>query len=161
MQVEQELGAKYAANFAYGFDGRSVVLEPGKSTRCRDWRGSIGRLLSNGLSIDIAIKALEDRGLARRLAQPNLIARSGQKASFLAGGEVPIPVAGDEGAGHRRLQEVRRRPRIHADRACGRPDLSWTSRPKFRRSTSRPPSHSATGISVPGFVVRRAQHRSI
>ena len=44
------------------------------------------------VSIDVTIKALEDRGVARRLAEPNLIARSGQKASFLAGGEVPIPV---------------------------------------------------------------------
>ncbi|HET7410245.1 MAG TPA: hypothetical protein VFJ13_08580, partial [Paracoccaceae bacterium] len=49
------------------------------------------------LSIDGAIEALEDRGVARRLAEPNLIARSGETASFLAGGEVPIPVVGEEG----------------------------------------------------------------
>jgi pilus assembly protein CpaC len=34
--------------------------------------------------------------LARRLAEPNLIALSGEKASFLAGGEVPIPVAAED-----------------------------------------------------------------
>jgi pilus assembly protein CpaC len=43
------------------------------------------------------VQALEGKGLARRLAEPNLIALSGEKASFLAGGEVPIPVAEEDG----------------------------------------------------------------
>lgn len=38
------------------------------------------------------VNALRENGLARTLAEPNLIAISGQTASFLAGGEVPIPV---------------------------------------------------------------------
>jgi len=42
------------------------------------------------LSIDVAINALEERGLIRSLAQPNLVALSGDTASFLAGGEFPI-----------------------------------------------------------------------
>jgi pilus assembly protein CpaC len=54
----------------------------------------IGRVLSSGVQADVLIRALEDRGLVRRLAEPNLIALSGEKASFLAGGEFPIPVAG-------------------------------------------------------------------
>jgi pilus assembly protein CpaC len=37
---------------------------------------------------------LEQRGLARSLAEPNLVALSGDTASFLAGGEYPIPVPG-------------------------------------------------------------------
>lgn len=48
---------------------------------------------ANGTTIDAAITALETRGLARRLAEPNLIALSGDSADFLAGGEFPIPVA--------------------------------------------------------------------
>lgn len=55
----------------------------------------IGRVLSSGVEADIIVQALEDRGLARRLAEPNLITMSGEKASFLAGGEFPIPVQGD------------------------------------------------------------------
>jgi pilus assembly protein CpaC len=39
------------------------------------------------------INALRENDLARTLAEPNLVAISGQTASFLAGGEVPIPVA--------------------------------------------------------------------
>ncbi|HEV2559514.1 MAG TPA: type II and III secretion system protein family protein [Microvirga sp.] len=55
----------------------------------------IGRVLSSGIDADILVQALEERGLARRLAEPNLITMSGEKASFLAGGEFPIPVAAE------------------------------------------------------------------
>src|SRR5581483_6945235 len=39
------------------------------------------------------IKALQTRGLLQSLAEPNLVAESGKEASFLAGGEIPIPIA--------------------------------------------------------------------
>ena len=38
------------------------------------------------------IKALQTNGALRSLAEPNLIAMNGQEASFLAGGEFPIPI---------------------------------------------------------------------
>ncbi len=38
------------------------------------------------------LKALRTKGAFQSLAEPNLIAYNGQEASFLAGGEVPIPV---------------------------------------------------------------------
>ncbi len=47
--------------------------------------------------IDVVLNALETKGLARSLAEPNLVALSGDTASFLAGGEVPIPVSDEEG----------------------------------------------------------------
>ena len=43
--------------------------------------------------LDLFISALETKGLVRRLAEPNLIAMSGDRAEFLAGGEIPIPIA--------------------------------------------------------------------
>jgi len=46
-----------------------------------------------GLDIDATLNALESRGMAKTLAQPTLIALSGERASFLAGGEFPVPVA--------------------------------------------------------------------
>ena len=55
----------------------------------------VGQLLSGGVDADVIVKALEKRGLARRLAEPNLIAMSGDTASFLAGGEFPFPVQAD------------------------------------------------------------------
>ena len=59
---------------------------------------AIGRILSGSTTIDVALNALEQKGLARSLAEPNLVALSGDTASFLAGGEYPIPVAGSLGA---------------------------------------------------------------
>jgi len=53
----------------------------------------VGRILGSGVQVDVMIRALEERGVVRRLAEPNLIALSGDTASFLAGGEIPIPVA--------------------------------------------------------------------
>jgi len=43
-------------------------------------------------NIGAVVKALETRGLLQSLAEPNLIAYNGQKASFLAGGEFPVPI---------------------------------------------------------------------
>ena len=46
----------------------------------------------------VVVKALADRGLFQSLAEPNLVAESGKEASFLAGGEIPIPIAQGSGA---------------------------------------------------------------
>jgi hypothetical protein len=43
------------------------------------------------------IKALQTKGLFQSLAEPNLVAESGKEASFLAGGEFPIPIAQGSG----------------------------------------------------------------
>ena len=51
--------------------------------------------LSNRLQV--AVNALEEKGLARSLAEPNLVALSGDTANFLAGGEFPVPVPGSLG----------------------------------------------------------------
>jgi pilus assembly protein CpaC len=50
-------------------------------------------LLNERYDLGLLLKALQDRGLFQSLAEPNLVAESGQEASFLAGGEFPIPVA--------------------------------------------------------------------
>jgi len=47
----------------------------------------------NGLNLDARIEALEENGIIRTLAEPNLVAMSGETASFLAGGEFPVPVS--------------------------------------------------------------------
>jgi pilus assembly protein CpaC len=44
------------------------------------------------------VKALQSRGFFQSLAEPNLIAYNGQQASFLAGGEIPIPIVQGSGA---------------------------------------------------------------
>jgi pilus assembly protein CpaC len=48
---------------------------------------------AGGLEVGILLEALESKGVVRTLAEPNLIALSGQEAKFLAGGEYPVPVS--------------------------------------------------------------------
>jgi pilus assembly protein CpaC len=50
---------------------------------------------SGSTSINSRLQALEEKGFVRALAKPNLVAISGEKATFLAGGEFPYPVPQD------------------------------------------------------------------
>ncbi|RWC49599.1 MAG: type II and III secretion system protein family protein [Mesorhizobium sp.] len=153
-QASQDLGAKYSANFAYGLGGRDVSIDPG-TVPAAGTGEIIGRLLSNGVSIDIAIKALEERGLARRLAEPNLIARSGQTASFLAGGEFPIPVSEDNGkisVSYKKYGvSLDFTPTVLKDGL-----VSLDIAPEVS-SIDASASYNIGTISVPGFIVRRAR----
>ena len=49
-------------------------------------------LFSEKYDLGVMIKALQNRGLFQSLAEPNLVAESGKEASFLAGGEFPVPI---------------------------------------------------------------------
>ncbi|UVK36682.1 type II and III secretion system protein family protein [Mesorhizobium sp. AR10] len=153
-QAGQDLGAKYSANFAYGIGGRDITIDPGTVPGAGTGE-IIGKLLSNGVSIDIAIKALEERGLARRLAEPNLIARSGQTASFLAGGEFPIPVSEDNG----KISVTYKKYGVSLDftpTVLKDGLVSLDIAPEVS-SIDASASYNIGNISVPGFIVRRAR----
>lgn len=49
------------------------------------------------VQVGILLEALEAKGVTRMLAEPNLTALSGQSASFLAGGEYPVPTSDNNG----------------------------------------------------------------
>ncbi len=70
-----------------GFNTQATSLQGGATVNNIFGGGRIGSTSITGL-----ISALEDQGLVTILAEPNLTAVSGQKASFLAGGEFPVPV---------------------------------------------------------------------
>lgn len=56
---------------------------------------TLNAVLGGGIgaaALDVQIQALEEKGIIRTLAEPNLVSMSGETASFLAGGEFPIPV---------------------------------------------------------------------
>ncbi len=58
---------------------------------------SLSGSYNNGdVSINGIVDALEREGLVNVLAEPNLTALSGETASFLAGGEFPVPVGQDD-----------------------------------------------------------------
>jgi pilus assembly protein CpaC len=47
---------------------------------------------NSSAKLDVVLSALEEQNVIRKLAEPNLIAMSGETADFLAGGEYPVPV---------------------------------------------------------------------
>ena len=58
--------------------------------------GALNLLVMGGNSLGM-LRALQQQGALRSLAEPNLIAMDGQEASFLAGGEFPVPVVQSSG----------------------------------------------------------------
>lgn len=60
--------------------------------------GQVGFSIGAGpLQFNMLLEALENKGMVRTLAEPNLTALSGQSAKFLAGGEYPIPQVNQDG----------------------------------------------------------------
>jgi len=113
--------------------------------------GGIGSALLN-----TRIEALEDKGVVRTLAEPNLVAMSGETASFLAGGEIPIPVPtgenGQIGIEYRKFGvSLAFSPTVLDDEIINlkvAPEVSQLD-----------PSTSVTisEVSVPGMRIRRAK----
>ena len=102
----------------------------------------------------MAIKALEDRGVARLLAEPNLIARSGEKASFLAGGEFPIPISEDDN----KITVTYKKYGVSLDfKPTVLKDglISLDIEPEVS-SVDTSASYQVGNIAIPGFIVRRA-----
>lgn len=63
-----------------------VDSRPGAALAGAGWQSGTSQ-------VDAVLRALDQNGLIRTLAEPNLTAISGETANFLAGGEFPIPVA--------------------------------------------------------------------
>ena len=90
-------------DFAFGLaSGRPFTgVGGGAVTRLTDTTGSANALFggysSGSVNINTVVDALEREGLVSVLAEPNLTALSGETATFLAGGEFPIPVNNDNG----------------------------------------------------------------
>ena len=153
-QVGHELSTKIGASYVGPGGGVSFNSQP-KATTSTAISDIIAGFTSGGFSIDVAIKALEDRGVARRLAEPNLIARSGEMASFLAGGEFPIPVAADDNkvtvAYKKYGVSLDFTPTVLADGL-----ISLDIEPEVS-SIDASASYRVNDIAIPGFIVRRAK----
>jgi pilus assembly protein CpaC len=64
-----------------------------------DFGGVVLNNSSLSQNLNLALSALVQEGAAQVLAEPNIVAMSGQQASFLVGGEFPVPVAQGGGGG--------------------------------------------------------------
>jgi pilus assembly protein CpaC len=95
--VLKQFGINTTALFSVGkfaFDLANV--NPFTSPLISPFGGYAAGYSNGGDSVDVFIRAMERDGLLRTLAEPTLTAISGESANFLAGGEFPIPVGGDD-----------------------------------------------------------------
>lgn len=116
---------------------------------------AFGLLLNSGkLGVGADISLLEGNGLARVLAEPTLVAMSGQSASFLAGGELPIPVP--QGLGTTSIEYkqfgigLTVTPTVLSDSRIGLKVAPEASELDYANATS------FNGAAVPAITTRRA-----
>jgi pilus assembly protein CpaC len=76
--------------------GGGVTFQP-LLTRQNGVNNIIGNYSTNDVDVNTLIDLLAEDNLVSILAEPNLTALSGETASFLAGGEFPVPVPDDDG----------------------------------------------------------------
>ncbi|HLT02087.1 MAG TPA: type II and III secretion system protein family protein [Geminicoccaceae bacterium] len=100
--VLKEFGINWEAllqsgNFTFGLvSGRGVTNQAGQFLRAPRANSAFGSWSSGDDFVNAALDALAEEGLVNLLAEPNLTALSGETASFLAGGEFPIPIDSDD-----------------------------------------------------------------
>jgi pilus assembly protein CpaC len=100
--VIKEFGINWEAifqnsDFTFGLvTGRAVSDGVGNFLRSPTADSAFGSWQSGDDFVNTAIDALAEEGLVNVLAEPNLTALSGETASFLAGGEFPIPIDQDD-----------------------------------------------------------------
>ena len=146
-----------ATSNPYGLLGRALSDLSGVQV------GSIGSdpLNPKPNNVQGVMKALEKVGLVHTLAEPNMIAVSGETAKFLAGGEFPVPTGRDRdgnvtitfkkfGVGLSFTPVVMSENRISLQISTEVSELTNTGSFVLQGTTS-------TGLTVPALAVRRAE----
>jgi pilus assembly protein CpaC len=115
----------------------------------------VTQVLTLNQQFSLALSALEEKRKVRSLAEPTLTFLSGEKASFLAGGEVPIPVLGTQGQISITYHEFGIRLNLIAT-VTDDGKINMLVAPEV---SSVDPANAVTTnvVSVPGFKTRRMQ----
>jgi len=153
-----EAGRSALQDLGFGLtvtDGHSVFTSGSGLLGSTSPQGAVSvRSKIGTVSIDASLQALEEKGLVRTLARPNLVAVSGETASFLAGGEFPYPVP-------QGLNQVTLMFRTYGVKLNFVPIVQDNGliRMKVAPEVSQLDQANAiriNGISVPGLITRRA-----
>lgn len=114
-----------------------------------------GTVTTGGATISAMIDALERNNLFKLLAEPNLVAMSGEEAEFLAGGEFPVPIQAQDEQVSIQFKEfgvaVKFLPKVLSDsriRISVAPEIS---------ELSEIGAIEISGFSIPSLTTRRAK----
>lgn len=180
-QVTKQLGFNWeslvsAGSFTFGLANGRTFLVPNSTATAANAFGSLitraaapanasgipgalfGNLTTSRASVSGLIDALADQGLVTILAEPNLTTVSGQPASFLAGGEFPIPVTqGGATAGAITIEFKQFGVSLDfVPTVLSNDHISIKVRPEVSQLSNQG-SITTGGVTVPALTVRRAQ----
>jgi pilus assembly protein CpaC len=144
--------SKTGINLDNGMGGSS--LAPGAGSGGWDVLAYLPSLgTTNPFAIAAVLSILDDYRLSKIMAQPILVAMSGQQAEFLSGGELPLPQSGGAGAVSINFKEygilMSFVPTVLGGNIIDLVVYVEVSEPDFAVATN------ITGIEVPGFVTRK------
>ena len=139
-----DLDIRNLSGFVFG-SGRGPIPNQGQLTISTN---------AGATAIDLTLQALEEKGVLRTLARPNLVALSGEEATFLAGGEFPYPVSAED-------QQVTIAFRPFGVNLAFKPEVleGGLIRLKVAPEVSQLDDRQSvrlSGVTVPGLSVRRA-----
>jgi len=144
-----------ASSFVKGADSSSFASVGGYMPAPEGGYSFLGGYSRHGHSIQAMIDVLDREGLISILAEPNLTAVSGQTASFLAGGEFPVPVKQDNDTMSIEFKpfgvSLDFTPTVMADDR-----ISITVRPEISEIDVNS-SIVTDGLVIPGLSVRRVE----
>ena len=125
--IVKQMGVDLSASMNYGtavvnFNNSNPFTAYGRSLVSENGAQVVG--IAKGLpTVQATVRAMESAGVMRTLAEPNLTAISGESATFIAGGEFPVPAGYSCDPTHAcvyhldQLQEIRHFPELHPRRA--------------------------------------------
>ena len=145
-----------AGEFSFGLaTGRDFINGAGAVVLPDGGNAAFGRYNHGNYDLNGLIDALEVEGLTTILAEPSLSATNGETASFLAGGEIPIPVPGQDGVTNIEYKSYGvslafTPTMLDGDR------ISLRVKPEVSQ-LSQANSVTIQGVSVPSLITRRAE----
>lgn len=171
-EVSRSASRELGFNFLYGNDEQAGALTSPGGTRSNIVQGDARPInagvlgspaagafnlmgFSQAFNLSAIMTVLEDHAMSKILAQPTLVCLSGQQADFLAGGEVPVPGPGGNGAVTIVYKEYGIKltfvPTVLAGNVVDMRVIVEVSEIDFGNSTR------LTGIEIPAFISRKGR----
>jgi len=158
--ITRELGINWQALGTIGGKITANFMAPSALAYLTTAENTFGFAYKSGnTNVDAILDALAQDQLSRTLAEPNLTAMSGQTASFLVGGEFPIPISEQNGSISVQFQpygvSLSFIPSVLADNR-----ISLRVRPEVSELTSQGAitlTEDNSTIQIPALLVRRTE----